>query len=89
MELLRGPEGSLQVLAAILSPGGKHPSNTERTEVENTSRELRLSVEPLDPTRHPGLFTSIHQYVPIFEPVQMRFLVLTGKSIPMFQLNLL
>lgn len=31
-----------------------------RAEVESSSRELRLSIEPLDPTWHPGLFMSTH-----------------------------
>lgn len=66
VELLSEPEGSLKVLAAILSPRGKSLSNTERAEVESRSRELRLWVEPLGPTWHPGLFTYIHQYIPIF-----------------------
>lgn len=58
----------------------KDRANTKREEVQ--SREIRLSLEPLDPTWQPGLFTYISHYSPIFvKPVQIRFLPLAVISI--------
>lgn len=83
MELLRAPDGNLGGAGSHKGKSlPKNGANTEKAEVQSGSRGMGLSLEPLDTTWHPGLFTYTRRDIPIFEKsVQIRSPPLAVKSI--------